>query len=61
MLSAGVAAFEGNIIGQHKGVCPEDRNVLLIRSVKSAFALLLAKVTKLPYPAENVFKLKNTL
>lgn len=30
-------------------------------AVESAFALLLAKVTKLPYPAENVFKLKNTL
>jgi len=30
-------------------------------AVESAFALLLAKVTKLPYPAENVFKLKNAL
>lgn len=46
MLSAGIAAFERNITGQHKGVCPGDRNVLLIRSVKSDFALLLAKVTK---------------
>lgn len=46
MLSAGVAAFEGNIIGQHKGVCPEDRNVLLIRSVKSAFALHFGKSNK---------------
>lgn len=32
-----------------------ERNALLMRSVKSAFALLLTKVTKPPYPANISF------
>ena len=49
-----------NIFGQgyrSKGLCTPERKVLLMdgTAVESAFALLLTKVTKPPYPAKISF------
>ena len=40
------------------GIAPQDARVLLMdgTAVESAFALLLTKVTKPPYPANNFLK-----